>query len=423
MKVLFVNASEIEGGAARGALRLLHGVQGQGVDARLLVQNKSSDDLSVIGPRTRIGKAMGFVRPALESMFVGLCARGGGGMFSPALLPDRLPSKAAELGADVIHLHWVAHGMLRVETLRRFDRPVVWTMHDSWAFTGGCHVPNDCVRYRESCGECPVLGSTRGGDLSRRVWRRKRKAWKDVSLTLVAPSRWLAGCARSSSLFRDARIEVIPNGLDLTRYKPAHRGFARDVLGLPQHKKLILFGAKHGSDDRNKGLHLLASALRLLKDGGKDDGAELVVFGSTASTVLSRAGLKASYQGFLHDEVSLALLYAAADVFVAPSIQENLPFTVMEAMACGTPCVAFRQGGVPDLIDHERTGYLARPFEAEDLARGIAWVLEDGERWRALSSRARAKVEQEFDLERVARRYVDLYRDVARGPEATSATA
>jgi glycosyltransferase involved in cell wall biosynthesis len=307
--------------------------------------------------------------------------------------------------------------MLRVETLRRFGRPIVWTLHDSWAFTGGCHVPNDCVRYRESCGRCPVLGSTREADLSRRVWARKRRAWSDLDLTLVAPSRWLADCARSSSLFRDARIEVIPNGLDLKRYKPVDRRFARDVLGLPQDRKLIVFGAKSGSEDRNKGLHLLASALRILKDAGRDHGTELVVFGSTASTTLARAGLKASYQGFLHDEVSLALLYAAADVFVAPSIQENLPYTVMEAMACGTPCVAFRQGGVPDLIEHERTGYLARPFEPEDLAHGIAWVLEDGDRWRALSSRAREKVEQEFELGLVARRYVDLYRDVARGTE------
>jgi glycosyltransferase involved in cell wall biosynthesis len=413
MKVLVVNASEVEGGAAKAAVRLLRAVRREGIDAELLVQNKASDDPAVLGPRTRVGKAMGLVRPALESMVVGLCSRGGEGMFSPALLPDRLPRKASELGADVVHLHWITHGMLRVESLRRFAPPVVWTLHDSWAFTGGCHVPNECLRYRDACGRCPALGSSRERDLSRWVWGRKRRAWKDLRPTVVAPSRWLAGCARASSLFRDARVEVIPNGLDLGRFKPVHKGFAREVLGLPPDRKLVLFGGKNCSDDRNKGLHLLATALRILKDGGKGRDAELVVFGSTTSTILSRAGVAARYQGFLHDDASLALLYAAADVFVAPSIQENLPYTVMEAMACGTPCVAFEQGGLPELIEHTRTGFLARAFEPEDLAHGIAWVLEDGERWRTLSARAREKTEREFEAASVARRYVELYRELA----------
>jgi glycosyltransferase involved in cell wall biosynthesis len=419
MKVLFLNASEVEGGAARAAVRLLHGVRSEGVDAQLLVRVKASDDRHVIGPRTRVGKAMGYVRPALESMWVGMWSSSRGGMFSPALLPDRLAPQAAELAPDVIHLHWIAHGMLRVETLRRFRRPIVWTLHDSWPFTGGCHVPQRCTRYRDACGECPVLGSSRRTDLSRWLWSRKRKAWRDLDLTVVSPSRWLADCARASSLFRDKRIEVIPNGLDLGRYKRADRRFARDVLGLPQDKRLILFGGKSCTEDPNKGLQQLLAALRALRAEGRHADAELVVFGSSDSSAFPGLATKPHCLGWLHDDATLALLYAASDVFVAPSLQEALGYTVMEAMACGTPCVAFRQGGVPDLIDHGDNGYLARPYEPEDLANGIAWVLEGGDRWNALSSRAREKIEGGFDLAVVARRHAALYRDVSsRGEPA-----
>jgi glycosyltransferase involved in cell wall biosynthesis len=416
MKVMFLNASDIDGGAARGALRLLHGVREEGVEARLLVQRKTGDDPFVIGPQTNPGKVMAFVRPGLESLYVGLCAGQVEGMYSPALVPDSLPAKTAEFNPDIVHLHWVANGMMRVETLRRFNRPLVWTLHDSWAFTGGCHVPLDCTRYRESCGQCPVLGSSRQHDLSRRLWRRKQRAWHGLDLTVVTPSRWLAECARSSSLFRDTRIEVIPNGLDLRRFKPVDRRIARDLLSLPQERKLILFGGKWITNDRNKGFHLLGEALRGLAGRRGDSTTEVVVFGSSEPAQPPDLGLKTHYLGWLHDDVSIALLYAAADLFVSPSIQENLSYAVMEAMACGTPCVAFDQGGMPDLIDHGRNGYLARPFEPDDLAQGIAWVLADEDRRQALSAEARRKVENEFARERVARRYVDLYGELVGQP-------
>jgi glycosyltransferase involved in cell wall biosynthesis len=416
MKVIYLNTTDIEGGAARGALRLMKGVRDEGVEARLLVQRKSGDDPFVIGPQTNLGKVMAFVRPGLESLYVGLCVGKVEEMFSPALMPDRVPARVAEFNPDIVHLHWVASGMMRAETLRRFNSPLVWTLHDSWPFTGGCHVPFDCTRYLESCGRCPVLGSSRQHDLSRRLWQRKQRAWHGLDLTVVAPSRWLAGCARSSSLFRNTRIEVIPNGLDLRRFKPVDRRTARELLSLPREKKLILFGGKWVTSDRNKGLHLLAPALRDLAGGTWHDSAEMVIFGSSQPERPPDLGLKTHYLGWLHDDVTLSLLYAAADLFVLPSIQENLSYAIMEAMACGTPCVAFDQGGMPDLIDHGSTGYLARPYEPDDLARGIAWVLESEERRREMADRARRKVESEFDLEKVARQHVNLYDELVRRP-------
>jgi len=412
MKVVFLNALQ-EGGAARAAMRLLKGVQGKEVDARLIVQRKTGDNPSVIGPQTARERVMGAISPALEWLFVGLYALKRGCMFSPALMPEGLLSKTAQFDPDIVHLHWVTNGFMRVETVSRFNRPVVWTLHDSWAFTGGCHIPAECRRYYESCGKCPVLGSSISCDLSRRVWHRKRKAWRGVNLTIVAPSRWMGECAQTSSLFRDMRIEVIPNCLDLERYKPVDKCIAREQLSLPQGKKLILFGGKNCTGDRNKGFHILAEALQEWAGKGWRDTAELVVFGSEAPGQLPDLGLKTHYLGWLNDESTIALLNAAADVSVVPSIQEALSYAAMESMACGTPCVAFGQGGITDVIDHMTTGYLARPYESGDLAHGIDWVLGNDERRRSLSVQARLKTERVFSPEIVAGRYLNLYEELA----------
>lgn len=411
MKILYLNGADIEGGAARAATRLLAGVHALGVGARLHVQRKSGDNPLVDGPSSLIGKAFGRARPTIEEILCGITPKKLNGPFCAAYLPDCLPELVAGIAPDIIHLHWVAR-MMRLETLSRFNMPIVWTMHDSWAFTGGCYLPGDCTRYRESCGKCPMLNSSVEDDLSRRIWQRKKKAWHGLNLTVVAPSRWMADCAKASSLFRDTRVEVIPNGIDVQSYKPFDTHAARELFSLPHDKKLILFGAKDATSDRNKGFHLLVDAMRQLADGYGRNRIELVIFGSTEAGKLVDLGFETHYVEWLHDEVSLAQLYSAADIFVLPSLQENLPYTVMEAMACGTPCVAFNQGGVPDLIDHKRNGYLAQLFDPSDLARGITWSLEDNERMNELAGRARDKVMGAFVLDRIAERHLALYLEI-----------
>ncbi|MBK5273440.1 MAG: glycosyltransferase family 4 protein [Desulfuromonadales bacterium] len=413
MKVLYFNGSDIEGGASRAATRLLQGVHAQGTDARLYVQRKYGDDPLIDGPGSMLGKAFGFVRPTIEQLMFGITPGNVNGPFCAAFLPDGLAAQVAGTAPDIVHLHWVAR-MMRLETLRSLKVPIVWTMHDSWAFTGGCYLPGDCTRYRESCGNCPILGSAgRENDQSNRIWHRKQKSWQGLNMTIVAPSRWMADCARASSLFRNTRIEVIPNGLEVNRFKPVARSAARNILSLPQDRKLILFGAKSATKDRNKGFHLLVQAMQELNsDSVRNDSIELLVFGSSEPDPPPVSGFKTHYLGWQHDDSTLALLYAAADVFVLPSLQESLGYTAMEAMACGTPCVAFNQGGVPDLIDHQLNGYLAQPYEPVDLARGIGWVLEDEERRKRLSLQARHKVEQEFSVEKVSERHITLYREI-----------
>ena len=411
MKILFINRSDIEGGASRGAVRLLAGIGNQGVDARLYVQQKSGNNPFITGPPAAFGRTTGFARRMFESILFGLSFRKMLGLFSPAFLPDRLLKQISAFNPDVIHLHWVAR-MMRLENLCRIKTPIVWTLHDSWPFTGGCFLPGDCDRYREMCGKCPVLNSSQEKDLSRSVWRRKSKAWQGLNLTLIAPSSWMARRAKASSLFHDIRVEVIPNGLDVKHFKPTDKKSARVHLSLPHDKKLLLFGAKEATKDKNKGFHLLLQSLQKIAESKWRDEIELVVFGASQPSPPLNIGIKTHFTGWLDNDSTLALLYGAADVFILPSLQENLPYAVMEAMACGTPCVAFAQGGLSDLIEHKLNGYLARPFEPDDLTQGIAWLLEDNERHKELSAGSRQKVVEEFAIEKVTERHMNLYREL-----------
>ena len=313
---------------------------------------------------------------------------------------------------DLVHLHWVCGGLLRLESLRKFRKPIVWTLHDMWAFTGGCHYDEGCGRYKDSCGICPQLKSRRQSDLSRWVWKRKKKAWQDLNITIVTPSQWLAECAKESSLFQNSRIEVIPNGIDTEQYKPFDKKLVREMLKLPQDKNIIIFGAVSATSYKRKGFQYLQEALQKMTKGGLRETTELVVFGSSEPEKPLDLGFKTHYMGQLHDDISIVSIYAASDVFVVPSLQDNLPNTIMESLACGTPVVAFGVGGIPEMIEHRRNGYLAKPEDPNDLAKGLNWVLVDPQRTLKMREAARKKTVKEYALESQAKRYKDLYEDI-----------
>jgi glycosyltransferase involved in cell wall biosynthesis len=222
----------------------------------------------------------------------------------------------------------------------------------------------------------------------------------------------MAECGQSSALFRGSRFEVIPNGLDLSRYRPLPPDISRDVLGLPKMKKLIGFGAVRSVLDRRKGFHFLVDSLRALAATHLAHQTEVVIFGSPEPSRPLGLGLRTHYMGNLHDDISLALLYAACDIFVAPSVEDNLPNTLLEAVACGTPCVAFHIGGIPDVVEEGCSGYLADPFDVQDLTRGIVAMLSNPEYLARISKLARDKAEREFSMETVAGRHIALYEEL-----------
>ncbi|KAM3110490.1 glycosyltransferase family 4 protein [Phormidesmis sp. 146-33] len=411
MKTLLLSTFDISGGAARSAYRLHQGLVNCGTDSKMLVRAKFSQDSSVIGADQKVTQTLSRLKTSVDSLpkilFRGL-DKNKRTPYSLHWVPAFNLSKIKELDPDIINIHWIGGGFLKIEAIAQLKKPIVWTLHDMWAFTGGCHYSQGCDRYLKACESCPQMPPRYNLDLSSWVWQRKSEAWAGLTPTIVTPSRWLANCARSSALFQDYRVEVIPYGLDTETYKPFEQTFVRNKLQLPLDKYLILFGASDALINSRKGFNYLRSALEILNHKLRDR-CELVIFGASHSDGID-LGIKAHYLGNFNDETALAQVYSAVDVFVAPSLEDNLPNTVMESIACGTPCVAFNIGGMPDMIDHQQNGYLAKPLDAIDLAQGITWVLENSQSQK-LRYAAREKVEQEFRLDLQAKRYLSLFAE------------
>jgi glycosyltransferase involved in cell wall biosynthesis len=413
MKVLNLSAFDLAGGAARAAYRIHQGLLGIDLDSQLVVQHKQSTDRTVMTAESKLLAKLRSTGDAYPLNFY----RHRQQLFSPQWFPDNLLKSVDRFAPDILNLNWVCNGFVPVEALAKFKQPLVWTLQDMWAFTGGCHYTLGCDRYMTSCGNCPQLQSGRETDLSRAVWQRKATAWKNLNLNIVAPSEWMATCVKASSLFQNIQVEVIPFGLDTTVFKPIEARVARELLNLPQDKQLILFGAIDATGDTRKGFHLLQAALKQLSQTGWGDRLELVVFGSSKPDKPIDLGFPIHYLGKLQDDLSLRVAYAAADVMIAPSIEEAFGQTASESLACGTPVVVFANTGLEDIVDRQRNGYVADYCDTQDLARGIAWVLEDSDRHQRLRHAARHKAEREYAMDVQAHRYLSLFHKILDRPQ------
>ncbi len=409
MNILHLNTFDIEGGAARAAWRLHEGLRATGTKSRMLVQTKTSRDSNAVERDTAFARELGKLRPMAEILPLIPYHGRPATHWATEWLPTTINRQIRVMNPDILHIHWICRGFMSIPDVGRLAKPVVWTLHDSWAFTGGCHVPGTCTRYQAHCGQCPQLHSTHENDLSRWILDRKEHYWKKTPITVVAPSQWLADCARSSTLFRDHRIEVIPNGIDTKTYSPISREEARTALTLPPKKKLVLISAMNATLDLNKGFRFLEAALRRLAASGWSDKLELMVVGQSAPPSPVNTGVPTRFMGVLKDESSMRLAYSAADVTVLTSLQENLPNSIMESMSCGTPVVAFGVGGIPQLIEPGVNGLLAKPFEVADLATGIEVLISQAHLRDQMGKAARLKIVKEFDSAVITRRYLDLY--------------
>ncbi len=408
MKVLIVSASDINGGAARAAYRLHKSLIVKDVDSQMLVQSKDTNSSHVLVSETKINRYLSRLRPLIDSLPTRIYKNRLPTLFSPSLLPfSDVVKRVNTIKPDVVHLHWITGGMMRVEDIAKIKVPIIWSLHDMWGFTGGCHYSDGCSRYEISCGKCKVLGSEIENDLSANLHRRKSKIYsKLTNLTVVGLSRWMESEANKSSLFKDTPVVNLPNPIDTEVFSPYDKYVARDLFNLPQDKKLVLFGAIGATSDPRKGFKQLSEALEYIDA----EIIELVIFGSDSSE-METFNHKVHYLGRLHDDIALRLLYCTADVMVVPSLQEAFGQTASEAMSCGVPVVAFRATGLLDIVDHMNNGYLAEPYSAEDLAKGINFIL-NAFNYEELSRSARGKVLRDFDSNVVAGRYISLYKQV-----------
>ena len=413
MRVLIVNTAERTGGAAIAANRLLQALNRNEVEARMLVRDRKTDAPDVVNiPQSWRLKANFLWERGVIWLANGLSKQN---LFQVdiANAGTDITRMEAFRWADVIHLHWVNQGFLSLKDLERImasGKPVVMTMHDQWYFTGICHYSGTCDKYRSQCCSCPMIKGI-GGDMARRVFDRKRAIYEGRNLTFVGCSRWMADLARQGVLTQGHTVTNVPNAIDTEVFKPLDKASARKKFGLPMDKRLLLFGAQRITDKR-KGFRYLAEACEHISMHHPTLPGHLgvVVLGGDAESVKSALPLPVYTVNYLSNEAEIAELYNAVDLFVTPSLQDNLPNTIVEAMSCGVPCVGFNVGGIPEMISHQQDGYVADYCDSIDFAQGIAWCLNDS-RYDSLSQQARSSALATYSEPIAAQRYQAVYQE------------
>lgn len=413
MRVDFYSTFDWAGGAARAAWRTFEAVQRAGVGGCFHAMYRSVDDPRVVAGRGPLLRILPRARAHLDKLPLRLHRRRQRLPFSTGWWPSReleSPGPTGSGSAAVAHLHWVGDGFLSIREIGAFEGPLVWTLHDLWPVTGGCHYPGGCRRFETACGRCPQLGSRREQDLASRLHALKRARFGPLPAVVVSPSRWLAEELRACAVFEQAAVEVIPNPVDTERYRPGDRAEARRRLGLAPGSRVVLFGAAADLRDRRKGFADLERALqRLVAEGAWEDPA-LVVFGASGDVPSLEGAITVKALGRIASEDDLASVYNAADVFVVPSDEDNLPNTLLEAQACGIPCVAYDAGGIGDAVSDGRTGLLVARGDVDGLAAAIGRLLGDGGLRAAFGEAARRRATQTFSYARIGAAYLDAYR-------------
>ena len=435
MKILSVNTNETHGGAARAAMRIMQGIHLYGVETQMLVKEKHTRDSAVVSlqqflPMNKLYRIADWVAQKMKNNYYHLLWRPyrktKENVFMSDLRGTRLGGALQKLDYDVLHLHWINQRFIKLQDLPQ-DKPIVWTLHDSWPFCGVCHYFIDCTKYASHCGDCPMLHSRKKKDLAYRIFEEKMRAYRDLNLHIVTPSRWLGECARQSALFGRFPMTVIPNCLEIDVYCPLSEQeiderlsmailqnpafhVVKRAAGEKAAKPLILYGAMNAATDRIKGFASLLSTMQLLDKQGFV--ANLVVFGASESDLLMQfEHINVHFVGYISDTDTLVMLYNLADVMVVPSLTENLSCAIMESLSCATPVCCFDIGGNSDMVEHQVNGYLAKEKDSEDLAQGILWCL-DNNKDGSLSAAARKKVLENYTIERVGKQYAELYESI-----------
>lgn len=410
LKIVHVSTYHSFGGAAIAALRLHHALLSSGIDSALLVQEKERNEEGVEAYANGFfAKKLALTRFAVERLYFAFQEKNKSVRFhfSPLRIGADISTHPLIQEADIIHLHWINFGFLSlysIEKLVALGKPVVWTMHDMSTFTGGCHYSRDCDNYLTHCHHCPYLRQPAVKDLAYRVFERKMQLFKNAPLTLVSPSQWLADLAKKAATTQHVEAIAIPNLIDTAIFQPKNRETAKIKLALSTEKKWILFAGVNTQDPR-KGFSYFKEATHLLKDKKEEWG--VVVFGKTLPEAISELGLEIKSLGSIPSN-EVVDVYQAVEVMVVPSLEDNYPNTIIEAMACGTPVVGFDTGGIPEQIIHLQTGYVAQLYSAEDLAKGIQFVLENTD-YEQLSQNNRKIIEQRNAPEPIVKQFLHLY--------------
>ncbi|NQU27793.1 MAG: glycosyltransferase [Candidatus Marinimicrobia bacterium] len=413
MKVLFLSTSSVGGGAFIAASRIYSELRRSDMDVTMLTRAKAFADIP-------LPKGIYNYRPFIRRL-LSYCERMIAKIYNDSnpisrslnIFPSGLANLINRSNYDLIHLHWINDEMMSIMEIGLINKPIVWTLHDCWAFSGTEHHDiHQTFRWKTGYNKSDQKLKSFGIDLDRWLWKKKQIYWRNSPFHFVAPSNWLANRIKHSKLFRNRPVSIIPNGLDTEVFRPHNKQSARDRLGLPKNQTILLFGAMNSTNDPIKGFDLLIKTLDILADNNSHINATAIVFGNLPLEKTISCKMPISYKGIIKDDRLLAMLYSSADLMLTPSRQEIFGQCASEALTCGTPVCAFKIGGLTDIIDHMQNGYLAQPYDPIDLAHGIQWLLKDKQRLAEMGRNARAKAVECFDQKNVARQYRDLYKQV-----------
>lgn len=418
MRILIINTSERIGGAAVAANRLMESLKNNGIKVKMLVRDKQTDKISVVSSNQKGLELWNFIWERIVIWIANRFKRNNLFAVDIANTGIDITSLPEFQQADIIHLHWINQGMLSLKNIQKIiesGKPIVWTMHDMWPCTGICHHARECTNYQSECHFCPFIYKNGGkNDLSTRIFRKKKKLYSQTKISFIACSKWLKEKAEVSALMEGQTVINIPNPININLFKPRNKAEARKKLNLPLDRQLILFGSVKITDKR-KGIDYLVDSCKLLIDHHPElqEKIGVVVFGNQSELIQNLLPFKVYSLPFVSNEHDIVDIYNSVDLYVTPSLEENLPNMIMESMACGVPCVGFNVGGIPEMIDHLHNGYVAQYKSSEDFANGIYWVLTDPS-YKELSEQACRKAVSNYSEDIIAKKYTDIYNKITR---------
>lgn len=417
MKIVHLNTYEGNGGAGRACLRLNNALKIGGVESRVMVYYQFKESVQADSfSKTPFQKARAIFNILSERYLAKGLVKALKTPFSLQWFGRSVISHPALKEADLIHIHWINHGFLRpkdLAELEELDKPIVWTFHDSNAFTGGCHVRYSCENFHKQCGSCPLLKISGKNDISHLTWKSKKKGYQNLGFHIVAPSNWMARSVKFSSLMGARETTVIPNTIETNVFKPYVKAEAKKLLKISPEKFVLMSGFMPSKNDKHKGTSFLLDALNDLagRPGVIKENIELLIFGNKDNADMPEFPFKTTFLGTINNDAHLAKCYSAADAFITASLEDNLPNTVMESLACATPVVAFKTGGIPDMVEHLVNGYLADYESSEDLATGMEWLYHE-ENAADIQKQARLTILTHFSEEVIAEKHILLYQSL-----------
>lgn len=417
LKVVHLNTYDGNGGAGRACLRLSKALNTYGINSKILAYYKFGENPKINSfSKNPMAKAKAAFNILSERYLSKWATKALKTPFSLQWFGKSVINHPEVKSADILHLHWINHGFLSpkfLAELAELDKPIVWTFHDSNAFTGGCHVRYTCENFHQQCGNCPILKISGNNDFSHKTWLRKQKAYSKLNFEIIAPSYWMAESVKLSSLLGARKVSIIPNTIETQIFKPYVKTEAKKILKISPEKFVLMSGFMPSKNDKHKGSDYLIEALHLLarKNTITKENIELVIFGNKPGTEIPNLPFKTTFLGTINKDEHLAKCYSAADAFISPSLEDNLPNTVMESLACATPVVGFKTGGIPDMVKHLENGYVASYKNAQDLADGLEWLYLHDDK-ETIQKEARRTILTQFSETIIAEKHIQLYQSL-----------